>query len=161
MSKNISKLSGRKGLDNNLFERLGQAAAAEGTPSVEALNAIRNEFLVGKSTVYGAASFYDFLREENRGKKAYVCNGSACRTAGTQNAVHAKLKNHFTENEIGEMCCLGRCHENAAFHVDGHNYSGADIDSFVKKNTAPTKESYNVGHLGTRILTAPYGEVKA
>lgn len=161
MSKNISKLSGRKGLDNNLFERLGQAAAAEGTPSIEALNDIRREFLVGKSTVYGAASFYDFLREENRGKKAYVCNGSACRTAGTQKAVHDKLKSHFAENEIGEMCCLGRCHENAAFHVDGHNYSGADIDSFVKTNTLPTAEKYNVGHLGTPILTAPYGEVDA
>jgi NADH-quinone oxidoreductase subunit F len=161
MSKNISKLSGRNGLDNNLFERLGQAAAADGTPSIQALNEIRREFLVGKSTVYGAASFYDFLREENRGKKAYVCNGSACRTAGTQKAVHEKLKSHFADNEIGEMCCLGRCHENAAFHVDGHNYSGADIDSFVKTNTLPTTEKYNVGHLGTPILTAPYGEVDA
>ncbi|MFZ4784841.1 MAG: NADH-ubiquinone oxidoreductase-F iron-sulfur binding region domain-containing protein [Flavobacteriales bacterium] len=161
MSKNISKLSGRNGLDNNLFERLGQAAAADGTPSIEALNEIRREFLVGKSTVYGAASFYDFLREENRGKKAYVCNGSACRTAGTQKAVHEKLKSHFADNEIGEMCCLGRCHENAAFHVDGHNYSGADIDAFVKTNTLPTTEKYNVGHLGTPILTAPYGEVDA
>ena len=67
MSKNISELSGRKGLDKNLFEALGNAAAKTGTPDAESLEQIRNEFLVGKSTVYGTTSFYDFLRPENQG----------------------------------------------------------------------------------------------
>jgi len=44
MSKNISELSGRKGLDNNLFEALGKAAIQTGTPNAEALENIRNEF---------------------------------------------------------------------------------------------------------------------
>ena len=121
MSKNLSELSGRKGLGKNLFEELGNAAASEGTPSVERLEEIRNEFLVGKSTVYGTVSFYDFLRPENKGKKVYVCNGSACMTAGTQANVKSKLRAKFSENEIGEMCCLGRCHENSAFHINGYN----------------------------------------
>jgi NADH-quinone oxidoreductase subunit F len=160
MSKNISKLSGRKGLENNLFERLGQAAAATGTPDLETLDAIRDEFLVGKSTVYGSTSFYDFLRPENQGKKVYVCNGTACLCAGTQESVHKKLESQFDANEIGEMCCLGRCHENSAFHFDGNNFSGSDIDSFDRKNKKATVEKYNVAHLGTAILTAEYPEIE-
>ena len=159
MSKNISKLSGRKGLENNLFERLGQAAAATGTPDIETLDAIREEFLVGKSTVYGSTSFYDFLRPENQGKKVYVCNGTACLCAGTQDALHKKLEAQFDANEIGEMCCLGRCHENSAFHFDGNNFSGTDIDSFDRKDKKVTVEKYNVAHLGTAILTAEYPEI--
>ncbi len=35
-----------------------------------------------------------------------------------------ELKKQFTDDQIGHMCCLGRCHENSAFHYKGHNYSG-------------------------------------
>lgn len=146
-----------------MFEELGIAAAETGTPDAEKMEALRQEFLVGKSTVYGTVSFYDFLRPENKGKKAYVCNGSACMTAGTQNAIHDKLGKYFKASEIGEMCCLGRCHENGAFHVNGKNYSGKDIDNLetIKTQGAATTERYNVGGKGTAILTAPYADVPA
>lgn len=156
MSSNLSSLSGRKGLDKNLFEEFGRVAAADGTPSLEDLEQLREEFLVGKANVYGTVSFYDFLREENRGKKAYVCNGSACMTAGTQHEVHQHLHRHFSKQEIGEMCCLGRCHENSAFHIHGKNYSGNDIhhlDELISTDIA-TAEQYHVSHSGTPILTA-------
>ncbi|MBL7923434.1 MAG: NAD(P)H-dependent oxidoreductase subunit E [Bacteroidia bacterium] len=161
MSKNLSELSGRKGLDKNLFEELGRVAAATGTPSLEDLDKIRDEFLMGKSNVYGSVSFYDFLRPENQGKKVYVCNGSACRTAGTQEALTAKLRKHFSTQEIGEMCCLGRCHENSAFHTMGHNYSGRDADNLdtILEKKGTTAEKYQVGNTGTPVLTAPYGPV--
>lgn len=157
MSKNLSELSGRKGLEENLFEVLGEAAALEGTPSMEDLDRIREEFLVGKSTVYGTVSFYDFLRPENKGKKVYICNGSACRTAGTQDEVKAKLRHHFSAQEIGEMCCLGRCHENSAFHLHGKNYSGKDLEnlSALVDAASTSVEKYSVSHLGTPVLTAP------
>lgn len=162
MSKNISELSGRKGLDNNLFEALGNAAAKTGTPDAEALENIRNEFLVGKSTVYGTTSFYDFLRPENQGKKVYVCNGSACMTAGTQSKVKEQLSTQFKSEEIGEMCCLGRCHENSAFFYNGNNYSGKDIEnlSSVKEKKANSAENYFVGCHGKSILTAPVEPVE-
>ena len=119
MSKNLSDLARRKGLEKNLFEELGKAAVETGTPELDEMAKLCDEFLVGKSTVYGTVSFYDFLRPENKGKKVYVCNGSACLTAGTQSELKTKLRTKFSAQEVGEMCCLGRCHENAAFHVNG------------------------------------------
>lgn len=163
MSKNISELSGRKGLDKNLFEELGIAARKDGTPDLESLEKLRNEFLVGKSTVYGTTSFYDFLRPENKGKKVYVCNGSACMTAGTQEKLHQKLGAHFSSEEMGEMCCLGRCHENSAFFLDGHNYSGTDIDNIqsIKEKKNKSAENYFVGSYGKAILTAPQASISS
>lgn len=163
MSKNLSELSGRKGLEENLFEQLGIAARNTGTPDLESLDTLRDSFLMGKSNLYGAITFYDFLKPENRGKKVYVCNGSACLTAGTQDKLKERLSEHFTPDEIGEMCCLGRCHENNSFHVDGRNYSGHDIEhiAHIKKGDARTAETYHVGSIGTPILTSEYGAVDA
>ena len=158
MSKNLSELSGRKGLTNNLFEKIGDAAKENGTPSAEALEKLANEFLIGKGNTYGTASFYDFTKEENKGKKVYICNGSACVCAGKQDDVKNKLEKHFNSNEIGHMTCLGRCYENAAFHYNGKNYSGDDINGI--KNLLTTHHSkltskYNV-KATTEILTAPF-----
>ena len=163
MSKNLSELSGRKGLSKNLFEELGIAAQQTGTPDLNSLEKLSASFLVGKSNLYGSVSFYDFLKPENQGKKVYVCNGSSCLTAGTQDKLLDKLGLHYKPEEIGEMCCLGRCHENSSFHIDGKNYSGHDIDQItsIKNDHTTTKETYNVGSIGTPILTSPYGPVNA
>ena len=162
MSKNLSDLSGRQGLKNNLFEKLGSAAAETGTPSQENLEKIHQEFLIGKASVYGAVSFYDFLKPENQGKKVYVCNGSACLLAGTQGSLQKKIQKQYASNEIGEMCCLGRCHENNAFHIDGNNYSGNDIKNLeeIKKNKSKTSEKYHVGYKGTPILTSEHAAIR-
>ena len=158
MSKNLSELSGRKGLTNNLFEKIGNASTEFGTPSAESLEKLANEFLIGKANTYGTASFYDFTKEENKGKKVYVCNGSACVCAGKQDEVKLQLEKHFDTNEIGHMTCLGRCYENAAFHYNGKNYSGNDINGI--KNLLTTHHSkltskYNV-KATTELLTAPF-----
>jgi len=162
MSKNLSELSGRKGLEKNLFEELGIAARTTGTPNKEDIDILAEEFLMGKANIYGTTSFYDFLRPENKGKKVYVCNGSACLTAGTQNKLKEQLQSSFDANEIGEMCCLGRCHENNAFHHNGHNYSGEAIHHInsIKNKEYPVQEKYHAGSLGKAILTQPIGEVK-
>ena len=158
MSKNLSELSGRKGLRENLFEELGIAATETGSVSKEKIAKLADEFLMGKANVYGAATFYDFLRPENQGKKVYVCNGSSCLTAGTQDKLKEKLRKEFKEEEIGEMCCLGRCHENSSFHVNGHNYSGNDINEIaaIKKGAALPIDKYNVASVGTAVLTCDF-----
>lgn len=163
MSKNLSELSGRKGLMDNLFSRLGDTAVEEGAPSAEALETLAKEFLIGTANTYGTASFYDFTREENRGKKVYVCNGSACVCAGTQDAVHHELEKQFKPEEIGHMTCLGRCHENGAFHYQGNNYSAkspAEIASILEGTKAPM-DTYAVRATGATVLTGKVVDAKA
>lgn len=158
MSKNLSELSFRKGLDNNLFDLMGRAAQEEGSPSKERLEELAEEFLMGKANTYGTASFYDFMKEENKGKKVYVCNGTACVCSGKQDAVIKELGNHFESNEIGHMTCLGRCHENAAFHYQGKNYSAADANAIaaILKDEGSNADSYHVEHYPKALLTAEY-----
>lgn len=162
MSKNLGELAGRKGVNQTLFEELGIAARQTGAPSVEKMEQLAESFLFGKANVYGSASFYDFLKPENQGKKVYICNGTACMTAGTQAALKEKLLKHYKEDEIGEMCCLGRCHENSSFHINGNNYSGNAIHeiAILKKETNPVPDQYNVASYGTAVLTAPFPGIK-
>jgi NADH-quinone oxidoreductase subunit F len=161
MSKNISSLSGRDGkeLEDPLWERLQQAAARTGTPAGAELTGIADDFLIGEAITYGTSSFYDFLKRENQGKKAYVCNGSACLVAGTQEHVHHELAKHFKAEEIGHMCCLGRCHENSAFNVGGLNYSGTAIDRMADILGGKSRDGMDAHFVGSSmghpILTAP------
>ncbi|WP_420579807.1 NADH-ubiquinone oxidoreductase-F iron-sulfur binding region domain-containing protein [Reichenbachiella sp.] len=161
MSENLSELSGRKGLKDNLFDKLGQLAQPSGTPSNEDLEKLANEFLIGTANTYGTATFYDFLKPENKGKKVYVCNGTACLCAGTQEQVISDLKGHFQEEEIGHMTCLGRCHENHAFHYDGKNYSGGQhtIAEIINQSNT-TEDLYTVKALTQQILTAPFTSIE-
>ncbi|MDX1683939.1 MAG: NADH-ubiquinone oxidoreductase-F iron-sulfur binding region domain-containing protein [Saprospiraceae bacterium] len=159
MSRNLSELSGRKGLKDNLFDKMGQLAIETGTPSPEELEKLAEEFLMGSANTYGAATFYDFLKPENKDKKVYVCNGSACLCAGTQDELISDLSGHFKPEEIGHMTCLGRCHENRSFHYNGHNYSGdIDLRAALKKGESAA-DKYNVSANGPEILTASFTTV--
>ena len=162
MSKNLGELSGRKGLKNNLFEALGIAAEKTGTPARERMEELAAEFIMGKANIVGAASFYDFLKEEYRGKKVFVCNGSACMTAGTQDALIEKLSREFKADEIGQMCCLGRCHENSAFNYNGKNYSGTAVSEIeeIKNQKSELVDSYQVASYGTAVLTNTFSGIK-
>ncbi|MBD3635907.1 MAG: NAD(P)H-dependent oxidoreductase subunit E [Crocinitomicaceae bacterium] len=159
MSKNFSELAGRKGVQESLFEELGVASKTTGTPSKEELEQLAKKFLVGLSSTYGTATFYDFMKPENQGKKAYVCNGTACLCAGTQDNVQSALETHFSADEIGHMTCLGRCHENSAFHFNGKNYSAKsadDIADIIKSDSDQNQDSYTVKASGPAILTADF-----
>ena len=48
--------------------------------------------------------------------------------AGTQENLKDKLKEKLGNDKVGEMFCLGHCYENHAFHYDGENYAGKDIE---------------------------------
>ena len=74
MSKNISNLSGRIGLKNNLFEKVYERSLKSNNS--EGIKEIADEYNMGVSTIHGAESFYEFLRPSHREKKAFVCNGS-------------------------------------------------------------------------------------
>ena len=125
MSKNISNLSGRIGLKDNLFKQISENTL-NGSP--KDINEIAKQHNLGVSTLHGAESFYEFLRPSHREKKAFVCNGSACMCAGTQEKLKDTLKEKLGDDKVGEMFCLGHCYENHAFHYDGENYAGKDIN---------------------------------
>jgi len=101
MSENLSKLSSRKGLEENLFENI---IKTKGDPV--SLKKLAKEHKVGEANVYGASTAYDFIQGDNANKKAYVCNGSSCLCADTQSSVKQKLMNHLNENEIGHATGL-------------------------------------------------------
>ncbi|MDB2471433.1 NAD(P)H-dependent oxidoreductase subunit E [Flavobacteriaceae bacterium] len=163
MSTNLSELLGRKDVNENLFDKLGKLAHQEGTPSEEAMKELADEFLIGKANAFGTASFYDFLKPENKGKQVYVCNGTACVCAGTQEKVITSLQDSFDSNDIGHMTCLGRCHENSAFHYKGKNYSGnaiSKLNLILDSDLGLNQDTYNIQATGKEILTKPFTSVE-
>ena len=158
MSENLSALSGRKGLEDNLFEHLVEGSKETGAPDNEELKALAKKYLMGEAITYGTTSFYDFTKKEHEGVKVHICNGSACLVAGTQDRVKSKLSRHFKDAEVGQMCCLGRCHENSAFNYNGTNYSGNAIDQIeeiLDDYPSDLPDHYKVSATGERVLTGP------
>jgi len=156
MSKNISKLSGRIGLKNNLFQKMSNSSlSSKSGEGIAEIKEIADKYHVGVSTVHGAESFYEFLRPEHRAKKAFVCNGSACMCAGTQEHLKKKLQEKLGNDKVGEMFCLGHCYENHAFHYDGENYAGNDIskiDQIVKGKKIDQEKFFSKSFATTSFL---------
>ena len=153
MSKNISNLSGRIGLKNNLFQKISERSLA--STNDNGMKEIADQYNVGVSTIHGAESFYEFLRPSHREKKAFVCNGSACMCAGTQAPLKKKLQEKLGEDKVGEMFCLGHCYENHAFHYDGENYAGKDInkiDEIIKGKEIKQEKFFSKSYAKTSFL---------
>ena len=153
MSKNISNLSGRIGLKNNLFQKISERSLA--STNDNGMKEIADQYNVGVSTIHGAESFYEFLRPSHREKKAFVCNGSACMCAGTQEPLKKKLQEKLGEDKVGEMFCLGHCYENHAFHYDGENYAGKDInniDEIIKGKEIKQEKFFSKSYAKTSFL---------
>jgi NADH-quinone oxidoreductase subunit F len=166
MSKNLSALSFRKGVEKNVFERMVDAADKAGTAEKnDVVHQMGQDHLFGDAITLGAVSFYDFLKKENEGKKVFVCNGSACLCAGTQDKLHHTLETHFKKEEIGHICCLGRCHEGGALQYQGKNYSGQSDEALaelVKTGKGDAEDRYAVvSHLQPAQLTAEFPGIDA
>jgi NADH-quinone oxidoreductase subunit F len=165
MSENLSALSFRKSAGKNLFERMVDAADRTGTAAMpDTVHALGEESLFGDAITLGAVSFYDFLKKENAGKKVFVCNGSACLVAGTQQKLHDALGRSFSEKEIGHICCLGRCHQGGAFQYEGRNFSGQSdtaLGELFTTGKGDAEDRYEVvSHLQPAQLTAPFPGVE-
>ena len=153
MSKNISNLSGRIGLKNNLFKKLSERSLR--SINNQSMKELADEYKMGISTVHGAESFYEFLRPSHKEKKAFVCNGSACMCAGTQETLKEKLQEKLGKDKVGEMFCLGHCYENHAFHYNGENYAGNDIDKIdqiIKGEEIKQQEYFSKSFATTTFL---------
>lgn len=167
MSKNLSALSFRKGVEKNVFERMVEAAEKHGgsAEQPQLLHQMGQDHLFGDALTLGAVSFYDFLKKENAGKKVLVCNGSACLCAGTQPRLQQALEARFEKAEVGHICCLGRCHEGAAFQYQGKNYSGLSENAMrelFQKGRGDASDCYSVvSALQPAMLTAEFPGLEA
>ncbi len=166
MSENLSALSFRKSAAKNLFERMVEAADETGSAAApDTVRALGEESLFGDAITLGAVSFYDFLKKENAGKKVFICNGSACLCAGTQEKLRADLGGHFPAEEIGHICCLGRCHTGGAFQYEGRNFSGREprqLAELFATGEGDAADRYAVvSALAEPILTAPFPGIEA
>jgi len=153
VSKNISNLSGRVGLKNNLFQKMSERSL--NSKNDQGIKELAEEYKMGISTVHGAESFYEFLRPSHRAKKAFVCNGSACMCAGTQEGLKEKLQEKLGKDKVGAMFCLGHCYENNAFHYDGENYAGDDIkkiDQIIKGEEIKQEKFFAKSYASTSFL---------
>jgi NADH:ubiquinone oxidoreductase subunit F (NADH-binding)/NADH:ubiquinone oxidoreductase subunit E len=131
MSRNIRALCSPRGVENSLLTALEAAAQGTGTPSAPALRQLAREYRLSPAAVLGTASFYDFLAPRHHGKRGYVCTGTACLLAGRQDEARQRLRATLSDEEIGEMACLGRCHLGGAFQLDGDQFDAADLDGHV------------------------------
>lgn len=125
MSKNIRSLSARHIEGQTLFEALSETLEKPGVPLSEQLSDLSDERLVSRSALLGTSSFYDLLKIDNRGKRAYVCNGTCCTLAGKQDEARAKLATRYKDDEIGTATCLGHCYRGGAYQEGAHTYDDA------------------------------------
>ena len=75
--------------------------------------------------------------------------------AGTQEKLKDKLKKKLGDDKVGEMFCLGHCYENHAFHYDGENYAGKDIekiDQILKGENIKQEKFFSKSYATTSFL---------
>ena len=75
--------------------------------------------------------------------------------AGTQDKLKETLKSKLGDDKVGEMFCLGHCYENHAFHYDGENYAGKDIekiDQILKGENIKRQKFFSKSYATTSFL---------
>jgi len=129
MSRNLRGLSARRDLTDSLYESIAGVSGDDDNARNENLKAIAGEFMTGDAAILSSSTFYDFLRPAHSGKKVFMCDGTACLTSGRSEDVRRSLLESYREDEIGTMTCLGHCHSNTAFLVNGNiRLCGSDAD---------------------------------
>ncbi|RUA10662.1 MAG: formate dehydrogenase [Flavobacteriia bacterium] len=159
-NKNIRALSERKGLNDNLFENISELSLKDVVK--EEFHELADRFHLDDSVVLGTSSFYDFLKPENRNKKVYVCDGTACMTSGTQKSLIKGLEKHINADEIGHAACLGRCHSNSAFMFNDKTYSAKkkeQLNQIFSKKEYSQEKKYQTGCNTTPVLTSPIDDL--
>ncbi len=163
MSKNISYLSFKKGLEENLSEEIKKLSEKKDKKQ-EDYKKIADKYNIGTANVVSTMSFYDFTKKENENKKIFICNGTACMCSGSQDKLKNIISEHFNEKEIGYVSCLGRCHENYAFMYNDNVYSAntkKELQDIINGIKNEYTNKYNVkNHSKTQILTSKIKDIK-
>ena len=75
--------------------------------------------------------------------------------AGTQDKLKQTLKEKLGDDKVGVMFCLGHCYENNAFHYNGDNYAGKDIekiDQILKGEKIKQDKFFSKSYASTSFL---------
>jgi NADH:ubiquinone oxidoreductase subunit F (NADH-binding) len=158
-SKNLRSLSYKKGIDENLFEKIYDNVNDN---KISELPKVAKDFMIGDSVVLGTSTFYDFLKESHLDKEVHVCEGTACMTAGTQEQLIKNLGETLGKDKVGHMACLGHCHSNSAFMYKDKTYTAKtkeEVDEILSKNP-PSNNKYHIASKGENILTSNIADVK-
>jgi NADH:ubiquinone oxidoreductase subunit F (NADH-binding) len=157
MSKNLRGLSARKGLTESLFKEIVSASSAYPGDTDVLLKGLSEKYLIGKSSVLSASSFYDFLKSGHKEKKVFMCKGTACMTSGKQEKLREALLGKFREDEIGTVSCLGHCHSGNAFIIDQNtcSFEGPDKPGIIKKHNHQEAEPFFVGTNADKPVLIP------
>ena len=163
-NKSIRSLSARKGLEYNLFEKIAELSKNDGDETE--FQELSKQFFIDDSVILGTASFYDFIKPDERKKKIRVCNGTACMVADSQGQVQNLLKSHFEQDEIGHVACIGHCHSNGAVMYQDHTYSidsKEHLDQMMRSdgNSSQFENKYHIGANTTPILTSQIDHINA
>jgi NADH:ubiquinone oxidoreductase subunit F (NADH-binding) len=153
MSKNLRGLTSRKGLAESLFRDIADAASSSEGEKETLLKGLSDKYLVGKSSILSASSFYDFLDSHHREKKVFICNGTACLTSGKYEKLKKDLSGGFHENEIGTVTCLGHCHSGKAVMID-HSIHHIDYSDRGELTINPGASKDTDLHIGTNALNS-------
>jgi NADH-quinone oxidoreductase subunit F len=158
-NKSTRALSARKGIDKNLFDEIGKRAKTEN--SNNKLKELAKEFLVGDAVIAGTTSFYDFTRQENKKHQIYVCNGTACMCANTQDKLVKNLKELVKSDIIGHASCVGHCHTNNAFMYRNNTYSATSKEELkrILEIEMPSNNQYNVDCNTVPVLTSKVDDI--
>lgn len=147
MSRNLRGLSERKGITASLFEEIVKAGCDGNGDCVIRMADVSGKFLTGRSSVFGVSTFYDFLRKEHKGKKVFICDGTACLTSGRQQKLKEELLTIFKEEEIGTVTCLGHCHSGNAFMYNHKTaiWSGDTLSMEQIEKHQPVSPGFHTG----------------
>ena len=161
-NKSVRSLSSRKGLEYNLFEKIAELSKNDGNETD--FHQLSKQFFIDDSVVLGTASFYDFIKPEERNKQIRVCNGTACMVAGSQDHLQSLLSPHFEKETIGHVACVGHCHSNGAVMYKDRTYSiksKEDLDDLLssRHDTDQPQNKYHVEANTTPVLTGSIDDV--
>jgi NADH-quinone oxidoreductase subunit F len=75
--------------------------------------------------------------------------------SGTQDKLKETLREKLGKDKVGTMFCLGYCYENNAFHYNGENYAGKDIekiDQIIKGEKIQQDKFFSKSYATTSFL---------
>jgi NADH-quinone oxidoreductase subunit E len=126
--------------ESNLLNILKKVQDTRGYLSEDTLSFISKELDIPLAKLYGAVSFYSFLKLKRGGKHTIrVCNSPSCYLNGSANVL--KIVEEFTGLKAGECnddfsfeltSCIGCCDEAPAMMVDDEIFTSLN-EKEIKK----------------------------